>query len=244
MPETPISSGASAPKTGAANESFEAGKAATSAAVKSVKETAKVAEDAGEKTARTFATTAEKIPETGTAALEKIAETNERAIEAAVAVGETAAKAPVEAAAAGAEVLGMQAATVQSAAASGLETGVKSLQGLADSWSRTVGLGAPGADLAESSSRNLKAVSQASTALAKGAQDASRLWLELTQKTVRSNIEALGQVSQVKTLPELFALQGKLVRDSLEQAIATGEEIARLSSGAIREATLAMRPTA
>jgi phasin family protein len=163
------------------------------------------------------------------------------AAKAAEAVSAKAAEAAAAAARANSDILHRQAETAQSAVRSGLEAGVKSFEGLTQSWTRAMGL-TPSVDLAETSSRNLRAVSQASTALAKGAQDASKAWLELTQRTVRTNIEAMGQFAQARSMPELLAVQTNLVRDNLQQAIASSEEIARLSADAIREAARAIQP--
>jgi phasin family protein len=159
---------------------------------------------------------------------------------AAEVVGEKTAQATAAAAQANSDILRTHVETARSAVRTGLEAGVKSFEGMTQNWTRTLGLAAPDPELAETSARNLRAVSQASTALAKGAQDASRAWIELTQKTVRSNMEAFGQLTQVRSLPELVALQSNLVRDGLEQAIASSEEIARVSADAIREATRAI----
>jgi hypothetical protein len=162
----------------------------------------------------------------------------------AEAVSAKAAEAAAAAAKANTDILRTQAETAQAAMRSGVEAGVRSFEGLTQSWTRAFGFAAPSAELAETSARNLRAVSQASTALAKGAQDASRAWLDLSQKTVRTNIEAMGKFAQARSIPELMAVQTNLVRDSLEQAVASGEEIARAATEAIRQATHALQPPA
>jgi hypothetical protein len=96
--------------------------------------------------------------------------------------------------------------------------------------------------LVEASSRKLQAASEASKVLARGAQDASRAWMELTQNRVRANLEAFAHLTQARSLPEVMAVQSQLVRDSLHQAMAAGEEIARVSTDAICEATRVMQP--
>src|SRR5689334_9824586 len=112
---------------------------------------------------------------------------------AAEAVADKTADASRAAAKANSEILRTQIETAQHAVRSGLETGMRSIEGLTQNLSRAFGASTPNPDLADQSAKNIQAVSQASTALAKGAQDASRAWFELTQKTVRSNLEALGQ---------------------------------------------------
>jgi phasin family protein len=170
----------------------------------------------------------------GVEALKKAAE---RPVQAGAKAAEAAAQA-------NSEILRAQMETAQGAVRSGLEAGVRGFEGLAQGWTRVFGLAGPGTELAETSARNLKAVSEASTALARGVQDASKAWLELTQKTARTNIEALSQIAQARSLHELMAAQTGYVRESLEQAIAGGEQVARVSTDAIREATRAIHPQA
>jgi hypothetical protein len=160
---------------------------------------------------------------------------------AAEAVADKTAEASRAAAKANSEILRTQIETAQQAVRSGLEAGMRSLEGLTQNWTRAFGAATPNPDLADQSARNVQAVSQASTALAKGAQDASRAWFDLTQRAVRTNLEAMGQFASCRSMQELITLQSNLVRDNLQQAIESGEAIARASSDAIREATRAIQ---
>ncbi len=160
---------------------------------------------------------------------------------AAEAVADKTAEASRAAAKANSEIMRTQIETAQQAVRSGLEAGMRSLEGMTQNWTRAFGAAAPNPDLADQSAKNVQAVSQASTALAKGAQDASRAWFDLTQKAVRTNLEAMGQFAGCRSVQELMTLQSNLVRDNLQQAIESGELIARASSDAIREATRAMQ---
>jgi hypothetical protein len=139
------------------------------------------------------------------------------------------------------EIMRTQIETAQQAVRSSLEAGMRGLEGLTQNWTRA--FGAPGANtaLAEQSAQNLRAVSQASSALARGAQDASRVWLELTQRAMRTNLEAFSRFAGCRSVQEVVALQSNLVRDNLQQAIESGEAIAVASSSAIREATRAIQ---
>ncbi len=163
---------------------------------------------------------------------------------AAEAVADKTAEASRAAAKANSEILRTQIETAQQAVRSGLEAGMRSLEGLTQNWTRAFGAASPNLELADQSAKNVQAVSQASTALAKGAQDASRAWFDLTQKAVRTNLEAMGQLASCRSMQELVTLQSNLVRDSLQQAIESGEAIARAQSDAIREATRAMQQQA
>jgi hypothetical protein len=221
MADTPTPANTPAnPKNGSSGASFEAAKAAADSAARTSKEATRGAEAVTDAAAR---------------------QTKDSA-RAAEAVAEKTAEASRVAAQANTEILRTQIETAQQAVRSSLEAGVRSFEGLAHNWTRAFGAGAPNPDLAEQSAQNVRAVSQASTALAKGAQDASRAWLELSQKAVRTNLEALTQLASVRTVQELVALQSNLVRDNLQQAIESGEAIARASTEAIREATRAIQP--
>jgi hypothetical protein len=163
---------------------------------------------------------------------------------AAEAVAENTAEASRAAAKANSEILQTQIETAQQAVRSGLEAGMRGLEGITQNWSRAFGAVSPNPDLAEQSAKNVQAVSQASTALAKGCQDASRAWFELTQKTVRTNLEAMGQFAHCRSMQELMTLQSNLMRDNLQQVIESGEVMTRCSSEAIREATRAIQQQA
>jgi hypothetical protein len=164
-------------------------------------------------------------------------------VRAAEAVADTTAEASRAAAKANSEIFRSQVETAQQAVRSSMEAGMRSFEGIAQTWTRAFGAAAPNPDLAEQSARNVQAVSQASSALARGAKDASQAWFELSQKAVRTNLEAFGQLSSVRSVQELMALQSNLLRDNLQQCIESGEAIARASTDAIHEATRAIHPT-
>jgi hypothetical protein len=188
---------------------------------------------------------------TGAAAQETVrsaAETGARqakeGVRAAEAVAEKTAEAGRAAAKANSEILLTQIETAEQAVRTGLEAGLRSFEGLSQSLTRVFGAGASKPELAEQSAQNVQAVSQASSALAKGAQDASRAWFDLTQKAMRTNLEAVGQFASCRSVQEVMTLQSNLLRDSLQQYIEGGEAIARVSTEAIREATRAIKPQA
>jgi hypothetical protein len=182
--------------------------------------------------------------EAGRAAADATARRAKDGVRAAEAAADKAAEASRAAVQANSEILRTQIETAQQAVRSSLEAGVRSLEGLTQNWTRTFGASAPNPDLTERSAQNLQAMSQVSSALAKGAQDASRAWLDLTQKTVRTNLEALGQLGGCRSMKELAGVQGHLMRETLQQAIESGEVVARVSADAIQEAARVMRSQA
>jgi hypothetical protein len=197
----------------------------------------------GSKNVGGAAAAASEAARSASAAIDASARQAKDSARAAEAVADKTAEASRAAAKANSEILRTQIETCQQAVRSGLEAGMRSLEGMTQNWSRAFGAAAPNPDLAEQSAINVQAVSQASTALAKGAQDASRAWFDLTQKAVRTNLEAMGQFASVRSLQELVTLQSNLVRDGMQQAIESGEAIARAQGEAIREATRAIQQT-
>ena len=164
-------------------------------------------------------------------------------VRAAEAVAAKTAEAGRAAARANSDILRSQFETAQQAMRSGLEASARSFEGLTQNWTRTFGMAAPNPDLAERSAQNVQVVSEASSVLAKGAQDASRAWFELTQRAMRTNLEAFSQFAGCRSMQEVMAVQSNLLRDNLQQAIESGEVIARVSADTIRQATQAMQAT-
>lgn len=163
---------------------------------------------------------------------------------AAEVVAAKTAEAGRAAAKANSDILRSQVETAEQAMRSGLEASVRSFEGMTQNLTRAFGAVAPNPDLAERSAQNVQVVSQASSVLAKGAQDASRAWFELTQRAMRTNLDALGQLAACRTVQEVVTVQSNLLRENLQQAIESGEVIARVSSDTVREATRAMQPGA
>ena len=167
------------------------------------------------------------------------AKDSSRAVEEAA---DKTAEASRAAAKANTEILRIQLETAQQAVRSSLEVGIRSFEGLTQNLTRAFDVATPNPDLAARSAQNVEAVSRASSALAKGAQDASRAWFDLTQKTVRANLDALGKLAGCRSLQDVTALHSALLRDTLQQAIEGGDAIAHAHSTAIQEATRAIQP--
>ncbi|CAN7440989.1 phasin family protein [Phenylobacterium sp. LjRoot225] len=180
--------------------------------------------------------------ETGRAGAEAGSRSFDESARAAEAVADKTADASRAAAKANTEILRSQFETAEQAVHSSLEAGARSIEGLSQTWTRAFGVGNPNPVLAEQSAQNIQAVSRASSALAKGAQEASRAWFDLTQKTLRMNLEAIGRFAGCRSVQEVANVQSTLLRDNLQQVIESGEVIARTQSSAIQEATRAIQP--
>jgi phasin family protein len=91
----------------------------------------------------------------------------------------------------------------------------------------------PGNEMA----RNLQAVAQAGTVLARGAQDVSREWFELSQKRLQKNLDGLSSLAQCRSVPDFIAVQTSLIHDNLEQTLDNSRRMADLTRQLADEAS-------
>lgn len=84
-------------------------------------------------------------------------------------------------------------------------------------------------ELARRSSQNLQAVSQASSVLARGAQEVSREVIQLVQDRLQKNVDGLNRLAGTRSVQDFVAVQSDLARDGLQQVIDTNKRIAELS---------------
>jgi phasin family protein len=91
--------------------------------------------------------------------------------------------------------------------------------------------------LGDETSRNLQAVAQAGTVLARGVQDVSREWFELSQKRLQMNLDGLRSLAQCRSVPDFMAVQTSLIRDNLEQTLANSRRMAELTQQLADEAS-------
>jgi hypothetical protein len=83
--------------------------------------------------------------------------------------------------------------------------------------------------LGDETSRNLQAVAQAGTVLARGVQDVSREWFELSQKRLQKNLDGLSSLARCRSVPDFVAVQTSLIRDNLEQTLDNSRRMAELT---------------
>jgi phasin family protein len=83
--------------------------------------------------------------------------------------------------------------------------------------------------LGDKTSRNLQAVAQAGTVLARGVQDVSREWFELSQKRLQMNLDGLSSLARCRSVPDFVAVQTSLIRDNLEQTLDNSRRMAELT---------------
>jgi len=166
---------------------------------------------------------ANKAAEAGKNAADETARTARTVTDEAAKVGEQSARASADLARQGAE-------TARKNLQTGLDTVAQSFQRITEQFTQVLGFNGPQSEeLARRSSQNLQAVSQASTIIVKGAQDASREWFNSAQERLTKSLDGLNRLAGCRSVQDFVAVQSDLVRDDLQQVIDTNKRIAELS---------------
>ena len=156
-------------------------------------------------------------------AADEAARTARTVTDEAARVGEQTARAGADMARRGTE-------TARDTFQSGLNTASETFQRMSDQVTKVLGFNGPQSEeLARRSSQNLQAVSQASSVLARGAQEVSREVFGLVQDRVQKNVEAVNRLAGTRSVQDFVAVQSDLARDGLQQVIDTNKRIAELS---------------
>ena len=152
-------------------------------------------------------------------------------------VTDEAARVGEEAARTGADVARRSAETARDTLQSGLNTATGTFQRITDQFTQVLGFNGPQAEeLARRSSENLQAVTQASTVLARGFQEASHELISLAQERVTKNLEGLNRLAGTRSVQDFMAVQSDLVRDDLQRLIETNKRVAEVSVRVAEEA--------
>src|SRR5215207_2436825 len=176
-----------------------------------------------------------KAAEAGKNAADEAARTARTVTDEAAKVGEQTARASADLARQGAE-------TARKNLQAGLDTAAQTFQRMTDQVTQVLGFNGPQSEeLARRSSQNLQAVSQASTVLARGAQEVSQEVFGLIQDRVQKNIEAVSRIAGTRSVQDFVAVQSELVRDGLQQVIDTNKRIAEVSVRVADEAARAIQ---
>ena len=143
---------------------------------------------------------------------------------------ESAKKAAEEATRAGADMARRAGETTRSNLEAGLNSTVKTFKRVTDQFTQVLGFAGPQADeMSRRSAQNLDAVSQASTALTKGAQELSREWFDVMQDGLAKNIDAMNRLAGCRSLQDLLTVHSEITRDRLGEAVNSGRRIAEVS---------------
>ena len=99
-----------------------------------------------------------------------------------------------------------------------------------DQFTQVFGVAGPQAEeMALRASRNIEAVSQASTVLTKGAKELSREWFDLIRDQFAKHLDAMNRVAGCRSLQDLVSVQSEIVRDRLGEAVNSSRRIAEVS---------------
>jgi phasin family protein len=129
------------------------------------------------------------------------------------------------------------AETAQQASETGLNRAMHSFQQVTDQFTQMFAVAGPQAEeLARRASRNIEAVSQASTVLTKGAQELSREWFDLMRDQLAKQLDAMNRIAGSRSLQDLVTVQSEIVRDGLRETVNTSRRIAEVSIRIAEEA--------
>ena len=157
-------------------------------------------------------------------------------------VTDEAARAGEQTARAGADMANRGTETARNMVESGLNTATQTFQRVSDQFTKVLGFSGPQAEeLARRSSENVQAVTQASTVLARGAQEVSQEVFGLVQDRLTKNVEAVNRIAGVRSVQDFVAVQSDLARDGLQQVIDTNKRIAEVSLRTANEAARAIQ---
>jgi hypothetical protein len=123
----------------------------------------------------------------------------------------------------------------------GMDAAARQARKAAERFGRTLGFsGEEGERLALQSKKNMEAVAQCRSVLAKAFQASSESWMEMVQAQWKRNFDGLERLMQAKSVQEFGAIQGELVRENLEHILKDSRSIAESSMKAADEAGKAL----
>ena len=118
---------------------------------------------------------------------------------------------------------------------SSLNTAAQGFQSLTEQFANLTGL-AEAEELARRSFENLQAVSDSSSVLVRGIQEASQVWLALAQGRLAENVEGFSRLARCRSPQDFIATQSELARDAMQQAVETSRRIGQVSMRVADEA--------
>jgi len=107
---------------------------------------------------------------------------------------------------------------------------IEIVQQVTDDVTNTVQAGAEGAQvMARTMQEAVQTGLSTASELARGVQDVSREWFELSQKRLLKNLDGLSSLAQCRSVPDFMAVQTSLIRDNLEQTLDNSRRMAELT---------------
>jgi phasin family protein len=145
-------------------------------------------------------------------------------------VTDEAARVGEQTARAGADIARRGTETARDTFQSGLNAANETFHRMADQFTKVLGFNGPQSEeLTRRSSQNLQAMSQASSVLARGAQEVTQEVFGLVQDRMRKNVDGLNRLAGVRSVQDFIAVQSDLARDTLQQVIDTNKRVAEVS---------------
>jgi len=145
-------------------------------------------------------------------------------------VTDEAARVSEQTARAGADIARRSTEAARDPFQAGLNAAAQSFQRMTDQFTQALGFNGPQTEeLARRSSQNVQAVTQASTVLARGFQEASDEVLRSAQDRLTKNVDGLNRLAGCRSVQDFVAVQSDLARDNLWQVIDTNKRVAELS---------------
>jgi hypothetical protein len=126
---------------------------------------------------------------------------------------------------------------------SSLDTAAQGFQRLTEQFTNLTGL-AEAEELARRSLDNFQAVSDSSTVLARGIQEASQVWFSLAQERLTKNVEGFTRLARCRSPQDFIATQSELARDAMQRAVETSRRIGQVSMRVADEAAGIIQTTA
>ena len=115
---------------------------------------------------------------------------------------------------------------------------IEIVQQVGDDVTNTVQAGAEGAQtMARTMQEAVQTSLSTASELARGVQDVSREWFELSQKRLLKNLDGLSSLAQCRSVPDFMAVQTALIRDNLEQTLDNSRRMAELTRQLADEAS-------
>ena len=111
---------------------------------------------------------------------------------------------------------------------SSLNTAAQGFQSLTEQFANLTGL-REAEELARRSFENLQAVSDSSSVLARGIQEASQLWIALAQERLTKNFEGISRFARCRSPQDFIAMQSEFARDAMQQAVETSRRVGQVS---------------
>ncbi len=131
---------------------------------------------------------------------------------------------------AGADVARRGTETMRDTLQTGFNAAQQNFQRVTDQVTQVLGFAGPQSEeISRRSTQNLQAVTQASTVLARGAQEVSQQLFGFVQGQLQRNLDAVNRIAGCRSVQDAIAVQSELVRDNLQQVVETNRRIGEVS---------------